>query len=91
MRSHEDYTLYSFDESVSVCFNYKDIPAPTLCTLLYEKSKLQVGYGSFKGTEFIRLVTVNAGNSKEDIQNFFKILETFVSENSQAFLAMKTA
>ena len=91
VRSREDYTLYSFDESVSVCFNYKDIPARALCTMLYEKSKLQVGYGSFKGTEFIRLVTVNARNSKQDIFNFFKIIESFVKENSEELLALQTS
>jgi sulfinoalanine decarboxylase/sulfinoalanine decarboxylase/aspartate 1-decarboxylase len=91
VRSNDDYTLYSFDESVSICFNYKDIPAPVLCTLLYEKAKLQVGYGSFKGTEFIRLVTVNAGNSKVDIINFFKILESFVKENSKELAVFQSS
>jgi len=87
VRSHSDYTLYSYDQSVSVCFNYKGIPARTLCTALYEKSKLQVGYGSFKGNEFIRLVTVNAGNSEADILDFFRIIESFVEENAEALLA----
>jgi len=87
VRSHSDYTLYSYDQSVSVCFNYKGIPARTLCTTLYEKSKLQVGYGSFKGNEFIRLVTVNAGNSEADILDFFRIIESFVEENAEALLA----
>jgi hypothetical protein len=31
--------------------------------------------------EFIRLVTINAQNSKDDILSFFNILERFVSEN----------
>ena len=91
IRSNSDYTLYSFDDSVSICFNYKDIPARNLCTLLYEKSKLQVGYGSFRGTEFIRLVTVNAGNAQEDIINFFKILESFVRENSSELMTIHTS
>lgn len=91
IRSNSDYALYSFDDSVSICFNYKDIPARNLCTLLYEKSKLQVGYGSFRETEFIRLVTVNAGNSQEDIINFFKILESFVRENSSELMALHTS
>jgi len=86
IRSNSDYTLYSFDDSVSVCFNYKDIPARNLCTQLFEASKLQVGYGAFDGEEFIRLVTVNAGNSKADIQDFFRVLEDFVSKNTEALL-----
>ena len=42
-----DYTLYSFEDSISVCFNYKDIPANLLCTGLYEDSELMVGFGEF--------------------------------------------
>ena len=85
VRNHKDYTLYSDDNSISVCFNYKDIPARDICTLLYEESKLLVGYGSFNENEFIRLVTINAQNNKEDILNFFKILEKFVAENKKHF------
>jgi len=85
IRSNSDYTLYSFDESIGICFNYKGIPARSICTLLYEHSELLVGYGSFKETEFIRLVTINAQNTKEDILNFFKIMEQFVAENAEKF------
>lgn len=81
VRQNPDYTLYSYDESIAICFNYKGIPADELCTRLYEDSTLMVGYGSFKGTEFIRLVTVNAQNTKEDIMNFFKTLEAFVEKH----------
>lgn len=83
--SHSDYTLYSFDESISVCFNYKNIPAQELCTALYEHAELMVGYGTFQENKFIRLVTINAGNSKEDILNFFTVLERFVDENEVLF------
>lgn len=85
IRSNEDYTLYSFDESISVCFNYKNIPARDICTLLFEHSELLVGYGSFNGQEFIRFVTINAQNEKEDILNFFETIERFVSENESLF------
>ncbi|MFT5765592.1 MAG: glutamate/tyrosine decarboxylase-like PLP-dependent enzyme [Saprospiraceae bacterium] len=85
IRDHKDYTLYSYDESISICFNYKGISAREICTLLYEDSELLVGYGSFKGNEFIRLVTINAQNSHEDIINFFRILEKFVKENKERF------
>ena len=78
IRSNDDYTLYSYDESISVCFNYKDIPARDLCTALYEQEELLVGYGSFRKEEFIRLVTINAQNNQEDILQFFKVLENFV-------------
>ena len=86
IRKNSDYRLYSHDESVSVCFNYKDIPAREICTLLYEHSELLVGYGSFDGDEFIRLVTINAQNDEKDILNFFKKMEGFVEENSHLLL-----
>lgn len=87
IRSNTDYTLYSYDESVSICFNYKGIPAEDICTALYEHSELMVGYGTFREDTFIRLVTINAQNEKEDILNFFKILEQFVEEQEEVFAA----
>lgn len=75
IRTNSDYELYSFDDSISICFNYKGIDAEELCTRLYEKNKLLIGYGSFHDEKFIRLVTINANNSKTDILNFFKLLE----------------
>ena len=86
IRTNSDYRLYSHDESVSVCFNYKEIPAREICSLLYEHSELLVGYGSFDGVEFIRLVTINAQNEEKDILNFFKKMEEFVEEKSHLFL-----
>ena len=40
-----------------------------------------VGFGYFNKQCFIRLVTINGENSKQDILNFFKALEEFVEEN----------
>jgi len=78
INNNDDYTLYSFDNSISVCFNYKGISANELCTALYENSELMVGFGTFSNTEFVRMVTINSLLEKEDIINFFKTLETFV-------------
>lgn len=78
IKSNKDYTLYSFDESIGICYNYKGIPARDICTALYEKSEMMVGYGSFRGTEFIRFVTINYGNDEQDIINYFKQVEDFV-------------
>jgi glutamate/tyrosine decarboxylase-like PLP-dependent enzyme len=83
---HSDYTLYSYEDSISICFNYKNIPARDICTLLYESSELLVGYGSFGADEFIRLVTINVQNDPQDILNFFKVLEDFVESNKELFL-----
>ncbi|MFD1063158.1 pyridoxal phosphate-dependent decarboxylase family protein [Winogradskyella litorisediminis] len=79
--NHPDYTLYSFDESISICFNYKDIPANILCTSLYEDAKLMVGFGNFRNTEFVRMVTINTVLEKEDIINFFETIEAYVADN----------
>lgn len=75
IKNHPDYTLYSFENSISICFNYKDIPANEICTLLYEEAQAMVGYGKFESTEFVRLITINANNSETDILHFFKVFE----------------
>jgi sulfinoalanine decarboxylase/sulfinoalanine decarboxylase/aspartate 1-decarboxylase len=82
IRSNPDYTLYSFDDSISFCFNYKNIDPMALCTALYEHQITVVGFGSFGGETFVRLVTINANNTKEDILNFFAVLEAFVEKTS---------
>ncbi|MEM6963845.1 MAG: aminotransferase class V-fold PLP-dependent enzyme [Bacteroidota bacterium] len=85
VRRNKDYTLYSYDDTIAICFNYKGIPARDICTLLYEHSELLVGYGSFEHDEFIRLITINAQNEPQDILNFFKTLEQFVANNASLF------
>ncbi len=82
IKDNKDYTLYSFDDSISVCFNYKNIPAKTLCTLLYEHSALMVGFGTFGDNEFVRLVTINTTLKEDDILNFFKVIEDFAIEHN---------
>jgi sulfinoalanine decarboxylase/sulfinoalanine decarboxylase/aspartate 1-decarboxylase len=79
IRNNPDYTLYSLDDSISVCFNYKNIDPMDLCTALYENKITVVGFGSFKEDTFVRFVTINANNTKQDILNFFKVLEDFAN------------
>lgn len=81
VRNHPDYTLYSFDDSISVCFNYKSIPAKELVKQLYEDEKVLVSHGTYKDQDFIRFVTINGQNTNAEILNFFKILENYVSKN----------
>lgn len=81
VRSHPNYVLYSFDDSISICFNYKNIDPVTLCTVLYEHQITVVGFGSFNEDTFVRLVTINANNTEQDILNFFKVLEEFVEKS----------
>ena len=84
--SNPDYSLYSFPDSISVCFNYKEIPARVLCTALYEAQELLVGYGTFGADEFVRLVTINAQNDAQVILKFFKTLEKFALSHSEALM-----
>ena len=81
--NHPDYTLYSYGDSISICFNYKGIDANELCTLMYQESEVMVGFGKFREDEFIRFVTINSENKKEDILNFFAKLESFVARSVQ--------
>jgi glutamate/tyrosine decarboxylase-like PLP-dependent enzyme len=81
VQENPDYTVYSYPNSIGVCFNYKDIPADILCNQLYQSGELMIGYGQFDGDEFIRLVTVNAGNTFKDIDVFFQELEQFAEAN----------
>lgn len=81
VKNNPDYTLYSFDNAISICFNYKNIDPTALCTALYEEQITVVGFGSFNEDTFIRLVTINANNEKVDILNFFRVLEDFVDKN----------
>ncbi len=85
IKSNSDYKLHSYSDSISICFNYKNIPAKDICTALYEHSELLVGFGSFNGDEFIRFVTINAQNEGTDIIDFFKTLEDFVSQQEELF------
>ena len=81
IRNNPDYTLYSTDDSISICFNYKNIDPTVLCTELYENQITVVGFGAFNEDTFVRLVTINANNEKVDILNFFKVMEEFVEKN----------
>ncbi|KAB1065297.1 aminotransferase class V-fold PLP-dependent enzyme [Salibacter halophilus] len=81
VRDNSDYKLYSFDESISVCFNYKDIPADVLCSKLYKNAELMVGYGQYEDEQFVRLVTINSSISKQDVLDFFDSLEAFANEH----------
>ena len=80
IKSNPDYTVYSYEDSISICFNYKNIDPMTLCTALYEHQITVVGFGSFNDDTFVRLVTINANNTKKDILNFFTVLEEFVEK-----------
>ncbi len=80
IKSNLDYKLYSFEDSLAICFNYKNLDPEDLCTKLYEKNSLMVGFGIFKNKSFVRLVIVNGENSFGDIMNFFMRLEKFAEE-----------
>ncbi|MFT5600806.1 MAG: sulfinoalanine decarboxylase [Flavobacteriales bacterium] len=74
--NHPDYTLYNNEESIGVCFNYKDIPAKDLCNILHQSGKAMVGFGLFNDDIFIRLVTINTSIKQGDLNHFFKHIES---------------
>ena len=81
VKNNKNYRLFSFENSLSICFNYQDIDPKDLCSKLYKNDVLLVGYGQFKNQKFIRLVIVNIQNNEEEILNFFKNVEDFVKRN----------
>lgn len=81
VKSNPDYKLYSFKESLSICFSYKDFDSEDLCMKLYKHNTLMVGFGVFKNKTFIRLVIVNCENKKNEILDFFRVLEDFAQAN----------
>lgn len=87
VESNKDYKLYSFENSVGVCFNYKNIPADVLCSKLYKNAELMVGYGKYDNDQFVRLVTINSSISEQDVIDFFKNLEAFAEEHLTALAA----
>ena len=84
IKKNSNYKLYSFEESLSVCFTYKDFDSEDLCAKLYEKNTLMVGFGNFKDVSFIRLVVVNCENSVDDLMHFFTTLENFAKKNKKS-------
>ena len=80
LKNNPHYQVYSDKNSLSICFNYKDLDPIKLCTQLYEKNRLMVGYGEHHHQKFIRLVSINRNNKEEDILNFFKVLEEFADQ-----------
>ena len=54
IKNDPDYKLYSYENSLSICFNYKNIDPKILCNELYNHNQLMVGYGSHKNNEFVR-------------------------------------
>ena len=56
VKSNPDYTVYSYENSLGICFNYKDIPADLLCNQLYEASK---DHGEYPVPLHIRIIRVH--------------------------------
>jgi sulfinoalanine decarboxylase/sulfinoalanine decarboxylase/aspartate 1-decarboxylase len=79
--NNSNYKIYSFENSLSICFNYKNFDPEDLCIQLYENNLLMVGFGHFHANKFIRLVTVNGENSTDNLSNFFQILEEYCERN----------
>ncbi len=80
IKNNVDYTLYSFKDSLAVCFNYKDFDPVDLCNKLYEENKLMIGHGCFNQQHFVRLVLVNSENNYDDLKRFFEVIEDFAEK-----------
>ena len=81
VKNNLDYKLYSFEDSLSICFNYKDFDPEDLCTKLYESNTLMVGFAYFQNKSFVRLAVVNCENLQNDLMQFFTVLEEFTEKN----------
>ena len=81
VKNSSQYKLYSFEDSLSICFNYKQYDPVDLCTKLYEFNKLMIGFGYFGSQSFIRLVIINSSNTQKEIKEFFEIIEDFTKKN----------
>ncbi len=81
VRNNADYELISYDNSISICFSYKDFPAIELADLLNQEAASMVSYGTRNGKQFIRLVTINSVLTKEDVLQFFKNLEAVAEKH----------
>jgi len=75
INEHKDYEHLGIEDSISVCFNYKDKSAPAICNQLNDEGRLMIGHGSHRNEEFIRLTTINATNTTKEIDNFFAEIE----------------
>lgn len=75
VNSNSNYKVYNHRDSLTLCFNYKDVAAEEICSKLTEDGLLMVGYGRFKNEVFVRLPFVNSSNDKSEIDNFFKLFE----------------
>ena len=49
-----------------------------------------IGFGTFKSTKFIRLITINCQNSEKEVLNVFKIIEDFAKKFNESLKTFKT-
>ena len=66
-RDDERFTLSCEPEWLTVCFEATGKPSDAVCDALNESGELKVGFGIVNGRRVIRLVTVNAAHTSEDI------------------------
>lgn len=65
-------------ESLNVCFTVDGISAIALCNGLYEEGLIQVGYGRWNETVFVRLILVNPDMETSDIDAFFNTIKEYM-------------
>ncbi len=61
-------------QSINVCFRMRGRPARHICEELDRRGIAKIGWGSFRGREFIRLVCVNPDVSESDLESLLEAI-----------------
>lgn len=72
IKKSSDMKLVMEPESINVCFQVKNISSSEICRILEKEGLVLVSHGTFRESQFIRLVCVNPDMSRKDILDFFK-------------------
>ena len=66
-------------QSLNVCFVAHGVPSADICAELHREGLVMVGTGDVAGQRTIRLVCVDAGMTREDIDTFFAAVDKVAS------------
>lgn len=80
IKKSTQFSLVLEPEGLNICFEVEGVSSIDLCNGLYEKGLVQVGYGTWKEKNFVRLVIVNPDMEFEDIDAFFDTIKKFLKK-----------
>lgn len=75
------FELLMKPESLNVCFRLKGADSRAICKRLDETGQAKIGYGAFRGEDWLRLVTVNPDLKQDDID---RLLEAVAERDETA-------